>query len=98
MSSSLFILIQIIPVVTLVAFIIQQHHLLIALLTLEGVTLRIVIVLPLALRINYTSLGLIRIIILSLGACEARLGLALLVLLARSYGSDMVSNLTINKC
>ncbi len=98
MSSSLLIIVQLIPVVILIAFLMHQHHLLIALLALEGVTLRLVLALPLALRANYTSLGVLRIIILSIGACEARLGLALLVLLARSYGSDIINNLTINKC
>jgi NADH-ubiquinone oxidoreductase chain 4L len=68
------------------------------LLTLEGVILRLVLIVPLILTMNSQLLGVIRIVILSLGACEASLGLALLVMLARSFGSDKVRNLSINKC
>ncbi len=38
------------------------------------------------------------IIILAYGAMEARLGLALLVSLARKSGRDIVSSLTLRKC
>jgi NADH-ubiquinone oxidoreductase chain 4L len=39
-----------------------------------------------------------RIILLSIGACEARLGLALIVLMSRTYGSDKIQSVTANKC
>jgi NADH-ubiquinone oxidoreductase chain 4L len=98
MSSSLLFMLQIIPIIMLIAFMLQQSHLLITLLTLEGLILRLVLVIPIVLRINSQPLGVIRVLILTLGACEARLGLALLVILARSFGSDIVRNLSINKC
>lgn len=45
-----------------------------------------------------TSLPQLRIIILTFGACEARLGLRIIVLISRTYGSDKLNSLTINKC
>lgn len=38
------------------------------------------------------------VILLSLGACEASLGLALIVTAARTSGNDILNSLTINKC
>ena len=88
------IIITIIRFIGLFTFIIQRHHLLIALLSLEGVILSIV----LFLILNFSSVdSFICIIILTFGACEARLGLACLVLLIRRIGSDQLSILTIVK-
>lgn len=98
MATSLTLILQLIPLIIIVSFILQQHHLLITLLALEGVTLRLVLSIPLTLRINSISLRVLSIIILSFGACEASLGLALLVIIARSHGNDIVNNLTLNKC
>lgn len=40
----------------------------------------------------------ISIVILTFGACEARLGLRLIVIISRYYGRDMLKTLTTNKC
>lgn len=37
-------------------------------------------------------------VILTFGACEAAVGLALLVLMRRRCGSDIISQLNVNKC
>jgi NADH:ubiquinone oxidoreductase subunit K len=41
---------------------------------------------------------IIILVIITLAACEASLGLALIVIITRSYGSDSVKLLSINKC
>jgi len=69
-----------------------------SLLYLEGIILRIVILYPtsiMAINIPSTTSALI---LLTFGACEARLGLRLLVKISRHYGSDTLSNLALNKC
>lgn len=95
---SIFSLLQLIPVIICITFIIQQNHLLMSLLALEGITLRLVLVVPLILTLNLLPVSASCVIILSLGACEASLGLALLVSAARSTGSDILNTLSINKC
>jgi NADH-ubiquinone oxidoreductase chain 4L len=86
------------PIIAIVALLIQHSHLLITLLTLEGLTLSLVLLIPLLLTHSTINLNTLRIVILCLGACEARLGLSLLVLLSRGLGSDLVKSLSINKC
>jgi NADH:ubiquinone oxidoreductase subunit K len=76
----------------------QQDHLLIALLALEGITLRLVLVIPLTITINLLPVSASCIIMLSIGACEAGLGLALIVAASRSTGNDILNTLSINKC
>ena len=98
MTSYSLIIISVIPIIIVASFVLRQSHLLISLLSLEGLILRIVLTLPLILSIGALKLAILRVVILTLGACEARLGLALIVIMARNYGSDMVSNLSINKC
>nr|YP_009493562.1 NADH dehydrogenase subunit 4L [Cryptonome barbada]AWN55977.1 NADH dehydrogenase subunit 4L [Cryptonome barbada] len=78
------------------AFLLQRKHLLMALLSLEAIILSLTF-LASAASFN-SSETFFCIIILSFGACEASLGLALVVLMLRATGSDMVSSLTINKC
>lgn len=87
-----------IPAAAITALLIQQSHLLITLLTLERLILSLVLLVPLTLTYSSIKLRILRIILLSFGACEASLGLRLLVIISRSLGSDLVSNLTINKC
>jgi NADH:ubiquinone oxidoreductase subunit K len=76
----------------------QQNHLLMSLLALEGLTLRLVLVVPLTLTLNLLPVSASCVIILSLGACEASLGLALLVTAARSTGNDTLNTISVNKC
>nr|QXF29940.1 NADH dehydrogenase subunit 4L [Chloeia pocicola] len=74
----------------------QQKHLLMALLSLEAIILSLTLFT--ILITFYNNEQFFSLIILTFGACEASLGLALLVLMLRSTGSDMVNTLTINKC
>jgi len=48
--------------------------------------------------INNIIIPQLRIILLTFGACEARLGLRIIVIISRTYGADMLNSLSINKC
>lgn len=86
-----------IPLITfraLSTLVIQRRHLLIALLALEGVilTLTILIIIQSPQELFFA------LVILTFGACEARLGLACLVAITRSYGNDLFNSIIISKC
>lgn len=75
----------------------QYKHLLSALLRLEAITLSLFVLLVRCcsrLRIE----GEICLILITMGACEARLGLAILVSLIRTHGNDYVSSFSAHKC
>nr|QIB72582.1 NADH dehydrogenase subunit 4L [Sternaspis scutata] len=73
----------------------QRKHFLMTLLSLEAIILLFTLTIPLVLM---TSNLFMILIILCLGACEASLGLALLVIMTRFYASDLIKTLSINKC
>lgn len=98
MNLSFIIFTQLSIYAIVLALLIQRSHFLIRLLCLEGIILRTVLFVPLIIYSYSLILPTIRIIILTFGACEARLGLRLLVKISRSYGSDIISSLSINKC
>jgi len=94
---SLALISTIIIFTAIVSLILQRKHLLNALLSLE------IIILGLFCIIISTLTGEIRdlfltFIILTFGACEARVGLALLVALIRNHGNDFISSINIHKC
>lgn len=90
---------QITFIFTTVAFIIQRSHLLISLLCLEGIILSLVLIIPRILSYrNIYGATMYAVIILTIGACEARLGLSLIVRISRSTGSDLLKSITTNKC
>lgn len=95
---TIYTLVQLSFYATSLAFIYQHKHLLIALLCLEGIILTLVLFVPTVLYISEMTIPTLRIIILTFGACEARLGLRILVYMSRSYGSDIINSATINKC
>jgi NADH-ubiquinone oxidoreductase chain 4L len=97
-SFSTTIFIQISFYATTAALLSQQKHLLISLLCLEGIILSLVLYIPCLIYIINLILPTISIILLTFGACEARLGLRIIVLISRSYGSDILKSLTTNKC
>jgi len=98
LAMSPFIFILFLPIFPIITFLTQHKHLLIILLSLEG----IILTLTLSIRIRINSITQINIFItlflLALGACEAALGLAILVTISRNYGSDILNLLSINKC
>jgi NADH:ubiquinone oxidoreductase subunit K len=98
-SMNILLLIQLPYIFTLVAFISQHTHLLIALLCLEGIILSLVLIIPSILSFsNIPSASIYALILLTIGACEAGLGLRLIVNISRSTGSDLMKSVTLNKC
>nr|YP_009509719.1 NADH dehydrogenase subunit 4L [Penion cuvierianus]AXF46335.1 NADH dehydrogenase subunit 4L [Penion cuvierianus]AXF46529.1 NADH dehydrogenase subunit 4L [Penion cuvierianus] len=81
----------------LLALSLQYKHLLSILLSLEAVTMNLFIML-FALSANVTFSGETSLILITLGACEASLGLAILVAVIRAEGNDYVSSFSLHKC
>nr|YP_010400367.1 NADH dehydrogenase subunit 4L [Drupina grossularia]UQS76066.1 NADH dehydrogenase subunit 4L [Drupina grossularia] len=75
----------------------QYKHLLSILLSLEAVTMSLFIMMFCAA--NNTALsGQASLILITMGACEASLGLAILVAIIRSEGNDYVSSFSTHNC
>lgn len=93
-----YIVILIIPLITTINLLLHHKYLLLTLLSLEAITLGTLIFILnryIIIAINFT---IVSILILTIGACEASLGLTLLVLISRFYGNDLVKNLRVSKC
>nr|YP_009704549.1 NADH dehydrogenase subunit 4L [Cynoglossus senegalensis]QCY72431.1 NADH dehydrogenase subunit 4L [Cynoglossus senegalensis] len=76
-----------------------RHHLLSALLCLEGMMLSLFMLLAVwALQINMTSFSATPMMLLAFSACEAGAGLALLVATTRTHGSDRLKSLNLLQC
>lgn len=83
--------------ITLAAFLRQRTHFLTALLAIEASLLLLATTIPINQILSHLPNTTLMILILTLAACEARLGLALLILIVRSYGNDLIRSLTPNK-
>nr|YP_003204702.1 NADH dehydrogenase subunit 4L [Oxymeris dimidiata]ACF04835.1 NADH dehydrogenase subunit 4L [Oxymeris dimidiata] len=81
----------------LLALSFQYKHLLSILLSLEAVTMNLFI-LMFCLSTNVTYSGETSLILITLGACEASLGLSILVAIIRAEGNDYVSSFCMHKC
>ena len=81
----------------LLALSLQYKHFLRVLLRLEAATIRLFIIL-FSLINNLAYRGQAALILITLGACEARLGLAVLVTIIRSQGNDYVRRFSSQKC
>lgn len=91
--------IQLSYTLALLAFILQRTHLLITLLCLEGIILTLVLLVPSFLYFSgIRNILVFALIMLTLGACEARVGLRILVNITRLYGTDILKSTTLNKC
>lgn len=82
---------------SLLTLVLQRQHLLNALLSLEIIVLRLFVLILSTILTNRINFFL-TFIILTFGACEASVGLALLVALIRSHGNDYISNISTHKC
>nr|YP_009311055.1 NADH dehydrogenase subunit 4L [Enteromius hulstaerti]BAV69659.1 NADH dehydrogenase subunit 4L [Enteromius hulstaerti] len=77
----------------------HRTHLLSALLCLEGMMLSLFIALALwMLQLESTVYSTAPLLLLSFSACEASIGLALLVATARTHGTDRLQNLNLLQC
>nr|YP_002726319.1 NADH dehydrogenase subunit 4L [Fundulus grandis]ACJ67935.1 NADH dehydrogenase subunit 4L [Fundulus grandis] len=77
----------------------HRAHLLSALLCLEGMMLSLFIALSTwTLEFNSTNFAMSTMILLAFSACEASAGLALLVAMARTHGTDSLQSLNLLQC
>nr|YP_009158148.1 NADH dehydrogenase subunit 4L [Dipus sagitta]AKN58260.1 NADH dehydrogenase subunit 4L [Dipus sagitta] len=76
-----------------------RSHLMSTLLCLEGMMLAIFVTTSISTLNTHSNLSfMLPIIILVFAACEAAVGLALLVTISNSYGNDYVQNLNLLQC
>nr|YP_010026448.1 NADH dehydrogenase subunit 4L [Phocoenoides dalli]QOQ85267.1 NADH dehydrogenase subunit 4L [Phocoenoides dalli]QOQ85280.1 NADH dehydrogenase subunit 4L [Phocoenoides dalli]QOQ85293.1 NADH dehydrogenase subunit 4L [Phocoenoides dalli]QOQ85306.1 NADH dehydrogenase subunit 4L [Phocoenoides dalli]QOQ85319.1 NADH dehydrogenase subunit 4L [Phocoenoides dalli] len=84
---------------SLVGLLMYRSHLMSALLCLEGMVLSLFILMALTiLNSHFTLASMVPIILLVFAACEAAIGLALLVMVSNTYGTDYVQNLNLLQC
>nr|YP_009252146.1 NADH dehydrogenase subunit 4L [Callosciurus adamsi]QAB45366.1 NADH dehydrogenase subunit 4L [Callosciurus notatus]QAB45392.1 NADH dehydrogenase subunit 4L [Callosciurus nigrovittatus]QAB45431.1 NADH dehydrogenase subunit 4L [Callosciurus orestes]ALP86361.1 NADH dehydrogenase subunit 4L [Callosciurus adamsi]QAB45405.1 NADH dehydrogenase subunit 4L [Callosciurus nigrovittatus] len=85
--------------ISLLGMFIYRSHLMSSLLCLEGMMLSMFILTSLMVLNSHFSLSyMMPIILLVFAACEAAVGLALLVMVSNTYGLDYVQNLNILQC
>nr|YP_009424367.1 NADH dehydrogenase subunit 4L [Trichys fasciculata]ARM56465.1 NADH dehydrogenase subunit 4L [Trichys fasciculata] len=78
---------------------IYRSHMMSSLLCLEGMMLSMFIMsTTLILNSHYTLSLTIPLMLLVFAACEAAVGLALLVMVSNTYGLDYVQNLNLLQC
>nr|YP_009332044.1 NADH dehydrogenase subunit 4L [Tamias rufus]YP_009332109.1 NADH dehydrogenase subunit 4L [Tamias umbrinus]APH07912.1 NADH dehydrogenase subunit 4L [Tamias quadrivittatus]APH07938.1 NADH dehydrogenase subunit 4L [Tamias amoenus luteiventris]APH08375.1 NADH dehydrogenase subunit 4L [Tamias dorsalis]APH07756.1 NADH dehydrogenase subunit 4L [Tamias rufus]APH07821.1 NADH dehydrogenase subunit 4L [Tamias rufus] len=84
---------------SLLGMFIYRSHLMSSLLCLEGMMLSMFVLCSiLTLNLHFSLSFMIPIILLVFAACEAAVGLALLVMVSNTYGLDYVQNLNILQC
>nr|YP_089611.1 NADH dehydrogenase subunit 4L [Scolecomorphus vittatus]AAS13739.1 NADH dehydrogenase subunit 4L [Scolecomorphus vittatus] len=77
----------------------HRTHLLAALICLEGMMLSLFIMLTIWSVLTKSSILLISpMILLTLSACEAGMGLSILVATTRTHGSDLMQNMNLLQC
>nr|YP_007626285.1 NADH dehydrogenase subunit 4L [Madoqua kirkii]AEP21580.1 NADH dehydrogenase subunit 4L [Madoqua kirkii] len=85
--------------VSLTGLLMYRSHLMSSLLCLEGMMLSLFIMATLMiLNSHFTLANMMPIILLVFAACEAALGLSLLVVVSNTYGTDYVQNLNLLQC
>uniref|UniRef100_A0AAU6QGQ9 NADH-ubiquinone oxidoreductase chain 4L n=1 Tax=Prionospio plumosa TaxID=3050096 RepID=A0AAU6QGQ9_9ANNE len=98
MSISIIFVLSLLPLLAILAFISQRRHVLMCLLSLEAALLSLAFM---AVFMS-TSLSLNNfffcVVILSFGACEAAVALAVLVVITRTFGSDSINAINLSKC
>nr|YP_010037139.1 NADH dehydrogenase subunit 4L [Bdeogale nigripes]QQW47798.1 NADH dehydrogenase subunit 4L [Bdeogale nigripes] len=86
-------------VMSLLGLLIYRSHLMSSLLCLEGMMLSLFVMITLiTLNNHFTLASMTPIILLVFAACEAALGLSLLVMVSNTYGNDYVQNLNLLQC
>nr|YP_009911508.1 NADH dehydrogenase subunit 4L [Guerlinguetus aestuans]QLD22003.1 NADH dehydrogenase subunit 4L [Guerlinguetus aestuans]QLD22016.1 NADH dehydrogenase subunit 4L [Guerlinguetus aestuans] len=84
---------------SLLGMFIYRSHLMSSLLCLEGMMLSMFIMITLATLNSHFMLSfMLPVVLLVFAACEAAVGLALLVMVSNTYGMDYVQNLNILQC
>lgn len=80
-----------------VGLFVERGHLMMVLLLLEGVILGFFSLLLFGVAFSFSNFYLC-LVLIRFGACEAAVGLSLLVSLIRTHGNDFVSSLTVYEC
>nr|ABG73743.1 NADH dehydrogenase subunit 4L [Lepilemur edwardsi]ADP68409.1 NADH dehydrogenase subunit 4L [Lepilemur edwardsi] len=85
--------------IALTGMLVFRSHLMSSLLCLEGMMLSMFILgILLIMNMHYPVSFIMPILLLVLAACEAAIGLALLVMVSNTYGLDHVQNLNLLQC
>nr|QIJ99338.1 NADH dehydrogenase subunit 4L [Ochotona sp. WJ-2016a]QIJ99424.1 NADH dehydrogenase subunit 4L [Ochotona sikimaria]WBP62664.1 NADH dehydrogenase subunit 4L [Ochotona thibetana]QIJ99437.1 NADH dehydrogenase subunit 4L [Ochotona sikimaria]WBP62690.1 NADH dehydrogenase subunit 4L [Ochotona thibetana] len=85
--------------VALLGMLVYRSHLMSSLLCLEGMMLSLFMLATIiSLNMNFTNSFMFPVILLVFAACEAAVGLALLVMVSNTYGMDYVHNLNLLQC
>nr|YP_009114609.1 NADH dehydrogenase subunit 4L [Propithecus diadema]YP_010443142.1 NADH dehydrogenase subunit 4L [Propithecus candidus]AII98166.1 NADH dehydrogenase subunit 4L [Propithecus diadema]AII98976.1 NADH dehydrogenase subunit 4L [Propithecus diadema]AII99104.1 NADH dehydrogenase subunit 4L [Propithecus diadema]AII99245.1 NADH dehydrogenase subunit 4L [Propithecus diadema]UTE81897.1 NADH dehydrogenase subunit 4L [Propithecus candidus] len=83
----------------LLGTLIFRSHLMSSLLCLEGMMLSMFVLSTLIiLNMHFTMSFMMPILLLVFAACEAAVGLALLVMVSNTYGLDYIQNLNLLQC
>nr|YP_009754732.1 NADH dehydrogenase subunit 4L [Hypsignathus monstrosus]QIP52780.1 NADH dehydrogenase subunit 4L [Hypsignathus monstrosus] len=85
--------------VSMLGLLMYRSHLMSSLLCLEGMMLSLFVTMSVTILNSHLTLSsMIPIILLVFAACEAALGLSLLVMVSNTYGVDHVQNLNLLQC
>nr|AXS63658.1 NADH dehydrogenase subunit 4L [Paradoxurus jerdoni] len=86
-------------ITSLMGLLVYRSHLMSSLLCLEGMMLSLFVMMTVIILSNHFTLAnMAPIILLVFAACEAALGLSLLVMVSNTYGTDYVQNLNLLQC
>nr|YP_010455551.1 NADH dehydrogenase subunit 4L [Lonchophylla robusta]UUA63182.1 NADH dehydrogenase subunit 4L [Lonchophylla robusta] len=85
--------------ISLTGLLMYRSHMMSSLLCLEGMMLSLFVMMTVTiLNTHLTLASMLPIILLVFAACEAALGLSLLVMVSTTYGTDYVQNLNLLQC
>nr|YP_009466895.1 NADH dehydrogenase subunit 4L [Diaemus youngi]AOS49689.1 NADH dehydrogenase subunit 4L [Diaemus youngi] len=85
--------------ISLLGLLTHRSHMMSSLLCLEGMMLSLFMMMTInTLNGQMTLTNMLPIILLVFAACEAALGLSLLVTVSNTYGKDHVQNLNLLQC
>nr|WAR50994.1 NADH dehydrogenase subunit 4L [Crocidura suaveolens gueldenstaedtii] len=85
--------------ISMLGLLMYRAHLMSSLLCLEGMMLSLFTLGAMTILItHFTLANMLPIILLVFAACEAAVGLSLLVMVSNSYGADFVQNLNLLQC
>nr|YP_004425119.1 NADH dehydrogenase subunit 4L [Rhinopithecus avunculus]ADI32814.1 NADH dehydrogenase subunit 4L [Rhinopithecus avunculus]ADZ37133.1 NADH dehydrogenase subunit 4L [Rhinopithecus avunculus] len=86
-------------IISLLGMLMYRSHLMSSLLCLEGMMLSLFIMNTLmALNMHFPLANIMPIALLVFAACEAAVGLALLISISNTYGLDHIHNLNLLQC
>nr|UUA63377.1 NADH dehydrogenase subunit 4L [Sturnira bakeri]UUA63390.1 NADH dehydrogenase subunit 4L [Sturnira bakeri] len=84
---------------SLMGLLMYRSHMMSSLLCLEGMMLSLFVMMTVTiLNTHMTLASMLPIVLLVFAACEAALGLSLLVMVSTTYGMDYVQNLNLLQC